>query len=231
MAYGRTLEEVDTRKFVQKEETDYGAMAEIISEPEFLLKKFFIIKDKNLSLKSEKEHVLFVEEGKIRFNGQNLTSSSVILVPENTSLLLNAQEDSTIYYFAGSNGKINELVITTTSDVRDKYWGKIETIFSNEIFAAKRIELLPEKPGSLEYHLHKKEAYFVHAGKVRVGVRVGRAENKSLNLEPSQAFLINQGTMHCRYGTEPSVIIEISTKDDDADSHLVEDGSKGYMHL
>ena len=64
---------------------------------------------------------------------------------------------------------------------------------------------------------------------MRVGIRIGRAENKSITLHPGDGFVIPPGLMHCRIGLENSVIIEVSTKDDDKDSHLVEDG-RTYQH-
>jgi len=233
MAYGQSLDEVDTRKSPKKTETDYGYTINITNQPEFGLKQFFIKKEQTLNLNEPVEYVLFIEEGNIKLNSENLMKGSVIKVPKDNEIEIKALEDSIIYYFTGnkdSQNNIKELKITKTTNSMDKYWGKIETIESNSNFSAKRLELQQEKPGSLEYHQQKKEAYFVHEGKVRVGVRIGRAENKNLVLEKGQIFLINQGTMHCRYGIEPSVIIEVGTKDDDSDSHLVEDGSKGYMH-
>ena len=146
--------------------------------------------------------------------------------------------DTTTQLFAcateGDNKGVNA---RKTFDAREKYWGSIETIVSNESFAGKRIVVRPRQDaegrflaGSLEYHLKKKEAYFLQSGKLKVGLRVGRAENRSVVLNPGDVFVINPGVMHTRIPLEESVIIEISTPDDDRDSHLVEDGEKGYLH-
>lgn len=116
-----------------------------------------------------------------------------------------------------------------TFDLRQKYWGTIETVVSGEI-SGKRIQLRPRSQSSLEFHCHKVETYYVHSGKVKVGLRVGRGENKSLITEGGEAFDIPPGLMHMRMGIEDSVIIEVSTRDDDADSHLVEDG-RTYQHV
>ena len=115
-----------------------------------------------------------------------------------------------------------------TLDYRDKYWGSIETILNGEV-AGKRIFLRANAQSSLEFHCVKTESYFVHAGKVRVGLRVGRGENKSVVLGRGDSFDVRPGLMHIRIGIEDSVIIEISTRDSDRDSHLVEDGQK-YRH-
>ncbi|VVC02135.1 Cupin [uncultured archaeon] len=82
---------------------------------------------------------------------------------------------------------------------------------------------------SLEVHCSKHETYFVHSGKLKVGLRVGRAENRSVALEKGDVFHIPPGLMHMKIATDNCVVIEISTKDDDSDSHLVEDGQK-YVH-
>ena len=71
--------------------------------------------------------------------------------------------------------------------------------------------------------------YFIETGKLKVGLRVGRAQNTSLTLEAGEIFHINPGLMHMRMALEDTVIIEVSTKDNDSDSHIVEDGTK-YQH-
>jgi mannose-6-phosphate isomerase-like protein (cupin superfamily) len=116
-----------------------------------------------------------------------------------------------------------------TFDFRQKYWGTIETVVSQEI-AGKRIQLRAGSQSSLEFHCHKVETYYVHSGKVKVGLRIGRGENKSLITGAGECFEIPPGLMHMRMGIEDSVIIEVSTRDDDADSHLVEDG-RTYRHV
>jgi mannose-6-phosphate isomerase-like protein (cupin superfamily) len=117
-----------------------------------------------------------------------------------------------------------------TVDRRDKYWGAIETIASDDRFAAKRIVLRAGGQSSLEYHVQKRETYFVETGRVKVGLRVGRAENRSLVLQGGEGFDIRPGLMHMRIALEDSVILEVSTPDSDSDSFLVEDG-RTYQHV
>lgn len=116
-----------------------------------------------------------------------------------------------------------------TTDFRDKYWGSIESIVSDD-FAGKKIFLKKGGQSSLEFHCQKTESYYVHSGKVKVGLRIGRGENKSLVLNAGESFDIIPGLMHMRIALEDSVIIEISTRDSDSDSYLVEDG-KTYKHV
>jgi len=116
-----------------------------------------------------------------------------------------------------------------TSDFREKYWGTIESVVSQEV-AGKRIFLRAREQSSLEIHCSKVETYYLHSGKIKVGLRVGRGENKSVALSAGEAFDVEPGLMHMRIGIEDSVIVEVSTRDDDRDSHLVEDG-RTYQHI
>ena len=122
-----------------------------------------------------------------------------------------------------------EVVNGTTFDVREKYWGRIESIVSRE-FVGKRIELRRAGQSSLEFHVEKAESYYVHSGRVKVGLRIGRGENKSLVLNEGDRFDIPQGLMHMRIGLEDSILMEASTPDSDGDSYLVEDG-RTYEHV
>jgi mannose-6-phosphate isomerase-like protein (cupin superfamily) len=115
------------------------------------------------------------------------------------------------------------------SDFRDKYWGSIETVVSQEV-AGKRILLRANCQSSLEFHCCKVESYYIHSGKVKVGLRIGRGENRNVIVGAGESFEVPPGLMHMRIGIEDSVIIETSTRDDDRDSHLVEDG-RTYQHI
>ncbi len=116
-----------------------------------------------------------------------------------------------------------------TGDVREKYWGRIETILSEEV-AAKRIFVQKGGRGSLEFHVEKRETYYIHSGLVKVGLRIGRAENHSIVMSPGESYDVRPGVMHLREGLEDTVIIEVSTRDSDSDSYLVEDGQT-YHHI
>ena len=119
----------------------------------------------------------------------------------------------------------DEFEIEKAFDYRDKYWGSIQTVVNKE-HTGKRIYLKAGGQNSLEFHCNKIETYFVHSGKLKVGLRIGRGENKSVIIEAGDAFEILPGLMHMKIGIEDSVIMEISTRDEDSDSHLVEDGRK-----
>lgn len=110
-----------------------------------------------------------------------------------------------------------------TTDVREKYWGRIETILDGDV-AGKRLLVKKDGQSSMEFHVHKHETYFIHSGLLKVGLRVGRAENRSIVLKAGESYDIHPGVMHMRIALEDTVIMEVSTRDSDSDSHLVEDG-------
>lgn len=116
-----------------------------------------------------------------------------------------------------------------TTDVREKYWGRIETILSEEV-AAKRIFVRKGGQSSLEFHVEKSESYYIHSGLLRLGLRIGRAENRSIVMKAGQSYDVRPGVMHMRMGLEDTVILEVSTRDNDSDSYLVEDGQT-YRHI
>jgi len=122
----------------------------------------------------------------------------------------------------------NKIRPKNTTDFRKKYWGSIETIVDKD-YCGKKIVMEKNTQNSLEVHCKKHETYFVHSGKVKIGLRLGRAENKSILLKKGEVFNIPPGLIHMKIAPQKCTIIEISTKDDDSDSHLVEDGIK-YVH-
>lgn len=115
------------------------------------------------------------------------------------------------------------------TDYRDKYWGWIKTCCATNDFTLKHIFMYKDSQSSLEYHVKKDENYYILSGKLKVGLRIGRAENKEVILNEGNIYHIPPGLMHMRFAIEDTHIIEWSNKDDDSDSHIVEDGLL-YQH-
>ncbi len=115
------------------------------------------------------------------------------------------------------------------TDYRDKYWGWIKTCCATNDFTLKHIFMHKDNQSSLEYHVKKDENYYILSGKLKVGLRIGRAENKEVILNEGDVYHISPGLMHMRFAIEDTHIIEWSNKDDDSDSHIVEDGLL-YQH-
>ena len=113
-------------------------------------------------------------------------------------------------------------------DHKEKYWGSITSLISTELLALKKITMHANTQSSMEYHVNKDEWYYIDSGKLKLGMRIGRAINRSVILNPGDVIHIPKGLMHMRIALEDTVIIEWSSKDDDSDSHIVEDG-KTYI--
>jgi mannose-6-phosphate isomerase-like protein (cupin superfamily) len=143
-------------------------------------------------------------------------------------ILVETEETASAEFGALSSKQLIHLGQPTT-DVREKYWGRIETILSSDV-AAKRILVQKGGQSSLEFHVEKRESYYIHSGLLRVGLRVGRAENHSIVMKAGESYDVGPGVMHMRMGLEDTVIIEVSTRDSDSDSYLVEDGQT-YRHI
>jgi len=223
--YGNTYEQARQGLSVPKTKTEsWGKITYAAVQPEFQLFRFDFSKD---GCTEFPKGTLFIEKGRLSFAGRILKQGSVLDNMAGLPYNFTAEPGSIAYVF--TDHKITSSVLRTTSDQREKYWGKIETIVSNDKITGKRIFMKANSQSSLEYHVRKKECYFLQEGKLKIGVRVGRAENKSVILEPGSVFIIHPGLMHMRICLEDCVIIEISTKDEDSDSHLVEDGQK-YIH-
>jgi len=235
MVYGSTFEEVESnRSHPEKTETKYGWRKLVVNEPEFTLKQYFFKQDYK-GRPNINNGIFFVESGRVIIKTDDVKEDIIINAGQSINLPnglvygLITEQDSLVYLFSAPDLNLEISSPKSTFDILEKYWGKIETIASNKYLAAKRILKNANCQSSLEYHLNKKEAYIIQSGKIKVGLRVGRAENNSILLEPGDVFVIPPGVMHMRIGVENAVIIEISTKDDDSDSKLVEDG-KTYVH-
>ena len=114
--------------------------------------------------------------------------------------------------------------IISSREKIEKYWGYIKTIFANDDFTLKEVFMKSNTQSSMEYHIKKDEFYYIQRGKLKLGMRIGRAKNKSIILNKGDVFHIPPGLMHMRIALEDTVIIEWSNKDDDTDSNIVEDG-------
>ena len=108
--------------------------------------------------------------------------------------------------------------------IEEKYWGSIQTIYADDEFTLKEIFMKAGTQSSMEYHLRKDEKYYIQSGKLRLGLRIGRAQNKSIILSKGDVYHVPPGLMHMRMAIEDTTIIEWSNRDDDRDSNIVEDG-------
>jgi len=110
-------------------------------------------------------------------------------------------------------------------DFRSKYWGSIETIV-NGAYTGKRLIFRKGQHSSLHFHCAKTETYFIHSGKLLIRLRAGRGEDRFFELPAGYTLNIPPGLMHQSGALEDTVVMEVSTHDEDSDSFLVEDGQR-----
>ena len=88
----------------------------------------------------------------------------------------------------------------------DKYWGHMDTLFETDDYSVKKIFMRKGSQSSLEYHVKKVESYYIDSGKLKVGLRGGRAKNKSVILNEGDVFHIKPGlTASCWCSWWPKV--------------------------
>lgn len=230
--YGIDVDTLD--KFIHEpkvDKTDFGTYSELISTQEFRLERVELFTEKEFVLTTDLkfETTVFVESGDIKVKGASLQNQDVYEVPISSEVKLFARKDTVVYLFSGpERDDKNYFVKRSTTDNREKYWGDIKTIVGKD-YTGKRLFVKKGTNASLEYHCRKIEAYFIHSGKLLLRLRAGRGEDRFFNLEKRMTSFTPPGLMHQRGGLEDTVIIEISTKDEDGDSFLVEDGQTTSM--
>ena len=214
---------------VSPEKTAWGYKFKIAREKDYILERFDILDGKTADLKIKKgwEATVYLEEGIIRI-GKHLISHR-----QSIKLFLNSKiksdKDSIIYLFYGQISKKKlKLKSRSTFDFREKYWGIIETMV-NDLYTGKRLFFKKGQHSSLHFHVQKTETYFIHSGQLLVRLRAGRGEDSFFKLLPGSTLRIPPGLMHQDGGLADTVIIEISTHDEDSDSFIVEDGQKNRM--
>ncbi len=238
------LEQFITRP--AEEPTPFGSVREIVAHDHYTLRQLNFNAGGVLPWRTHAQAVtLYLESGSlsVAVAGRSIPFSAgrLVEVPAGTAYQLTAVQPSVAYLFAHSPNCSGERIlkeqpdsggpacaVREPADRREKYWGEICTIVSSEI-AGKRLLLKKGISGSLEFHVRKHESYYVHAGELALNLRAGRAENRLFRIPAGTTVTLPPGLMHQRGAITDTVVIEISTRDDDADSFLVEDGTKTPM--
>jgi len=233
--YGKTLKELNNKFFVKKIKHTNLTYEKISSEKEF---SYFRIKlKKNLRYKiNDRSFHLFLNKGSILINKKKHLDNSKELLFSKNILYFETISHTELYifffkkistpkiYFTHKNfySKISTLPIIR----KKKYWGYIYDLFQNKNGAIKIIEMKINTQSSMEFHIKKKENYFLENGEMNLGIRYSRGLNGIIKLKKNDSFLMKPGTMHMRMAKKNCKIIEMSTKDHDNDSIIVHDGKK-----
>tara|TARA_B100000959_G_C14860777_1_gene574167 strand:- start:72 stop:794 length:723 start_codon:yes stop_codon:yes gene_type:complete len=233
--YGKGLTELNTKLHVKEINYKNFAYEKISSEKEF---SYFRVK---LSPKTkykirDKSFYLFLNKGSILINKKEHTNSGKELLFSKNFLCFQTITHTELYvFFFKKISKINVVLIQRDFyskisilpiNRKKKYWGYIYDLLQNKDGAIKIIEMNINTQSSMEFHIKKKENYFLEDGEMDLGIRYSRGLNGIIKLRKNNSFLMKPGTMHMRMAKKNCKIIEISTKDHDNDSIIVHDGKK-----
>jgi len=234
--YGKNINDLNTKKKIKPINLNFAKLYNISSEKEFSYFKLFLLRNKLCTIK-EKNFYFYINNGLINLSGKNYNFDSkrtffsksdlTFVATKNTSIFIFFQKKKETIKIEKKNlAKKNKFYVVKNSSIREKYWGKIITLFSNNIGACKIIFMKNRSQSSMEFHIKKKENYYINYGKIDLGIRYGRAKQKIIKLTKKCSFLMLPGTMHMRMAKLDTQIIEMSTKDNDDDSIIVHDGKK-----
>lgn len=106
-------------------------------------------------------------------------------------------------------------------DIVPKVWGYEKWIENNVKYCCKILSLNRGYQCSLHYHKEKDETFMVTQGHVRLELG-----DEVLHLRPGSFVRVPPGTHHRFTGMEDSLIMEVSTHHDEADSYRIEESRK-----
>jgi mannose-6-phosphate isomerase-like protein (cupin superfamily) len=228
--YGKTFKEINTKKIIKYKLNKSYVISQLFDEIDYSLFKLVLVNDVSVSI-NEKNYLLITEISNDKISSSYIKMNKIML---NKSI-------SKIYYLCFQKKKTSLKIKTTKTITKHKilkfkslykknnllkYWGDMATILKNKNGSVKVINMLKNKQSSMEFHINKKESYYICSGKLKLGLRYSRAKQRSLILNRGNSFLMKPGTMHMRLSIQDTFILEMSTKDEDNDSIIVEDGLK-----
>ena len=234
--YGKKLKEINKKYRVIIVRKKKYSLYRICYQKEFSYFKLFIKNNTNIKIDNYPLY-LHLTKGKILFNKKNIIKNHEKKTYfSKKTIYFKTLENSELFIFFLH--KVNNLKISINkksiktivqlirkSKIKNKYWGKIITLFSNKKGSGKIIFMKKNTQSSMEFHLKKKENYFIENGMIELGIRYARGRNGLIILRRNNSFLMEPGTMHMRMAKKDSKIIEISTEDNDKDSMIVHDGN------
>ena len=229
--YGKEFKDLNTKKKIFSKNHE----SLIFYERDYSLYKIKLKKNQIYSIKNKAffiypiDNIFFVNNSKI------LEAKNKIIFSKKNFIFKSLKNDY-LFVFFQSKKKIkiikNKKLINKKQDflikkihILQKYWGEIITLFSNNNGAAKIIRMTAGSQSSMEFHIKKIESYYINYGLIKLGIRFGRAKQKIVNLYKNYCFLMKPGTMHMRISKIDSEIIEMSNKDCNSDSIIVQDGT------
>ncbi|MDD5109526.1 MAG: transaldolase family protein [Candidatus Omnitrophica bacterium] len=232
--YGYDINEVEKQIYTpQREETAGGYFCRAVDSERYGLYQAFIKKGSVFPLGPEnfpdREVLIYVEGGEVDIKSNNLKPQETLLFRADQlkePLNIEAKEDSFVYFFSGlpSSDDLRDGILKKSAvfNFRDQYWADVLWTMVNREFCGKKIFFKKGNNSSFHFHCYKQEAYFVHSGKLLLRIRAGKGEDRFFVLHPGQAVNISPGLMHQAGGLEDTVVMEVSTRDNDGDAFLIE---------
>jgi mannose-6-phosphate isomerase-like protein (cupin superfamily) len=213
--YGKKFSEINTKKIAKYDEKKSYKLAKLFCEKEYSLFKLVLLDSKNILIKEN--NFLLIS----KINDEKIYSSFI----KKNNLVLNKNISNTYFIcFQKKKNNISLLTVKNTiikpsfktptinkNKLQKKYWGKMVTLLENDKGSIKIINMLKNTQSSMEFHINKKESYFICSGKIKLGMRYSRAKQKSLILNKNNSFLMKPGTMHMRMSLNDTFILEMST--------------------
>ncbi len=232
--YSKSLKELNSKIFIKKKINKFYQIENISTENEFSYKKITIKKPSNFDI-NENDFYLFIDSGDFRLSKKIYKTKDLIFCKKLVSIKVEKEVIFYIFFFNKVKiPKISKSIKLQKSKVylksyksKKKYWGSILDLVNNKYGAIKIIHMNKKTQSSMEFHIHKKENYYLDHGILDIGIRHSRALNGLIKLKKNNSFLMKPGTMHMRMAKQDCKIIEMSTKDYDNDSIIVHDG-KNY---
>ena len=225
--YGMDIDRLD--ELVRDVLTDpQEPSAPLITRPEYSLERIVLDSQGIYELECQPSEAatIFVEDGTMQAGNITVAPHELLNINRCSRLKLAGMPSATAYIFRGTaSDSVATGKATRTCDFRSKYWGSIETIVNAE-YTGKRLFFRKGQHSSLHFHCAKIETYFIHSGCLLLRLRAGRGEDRWFVLPAGSTLDIPPGLMHQSGAIEDTVIIEISTHDEDSDSFLVEDGQR-----
>lgn len=108
------------------------------------------------------------------------------------------------------------------ADLHRKVWGCELWIHNSPLYTFKILSFLARASGSMHFHRHKTETWFVESGQFHlVLIDPATGERHGFPLRPGDVFHLPAGTMHQLSCLEAGKIFEASTPHDEADTYRI----------
>lgn len=232
--YGKSLKNLNTKAYVKKKKFLKYHLRNICTQPEFSYKKIEVLTPQKLCI-NERNFYIYIDKGNFKLKNKIYNTSKFIYSRSVLNFLVDKNVSFYIFFFrkltkpkiSFYKNSIKSKVFLKSYKIKKKYWGTIIDLVNEKDGAIKIIHMKRNKQSSMEFHINKKENYFIDHGELDLGLRYSRGFNSIVKLKENYTFLMKPGTIHMRMAQKDTKIVEISNRDFDDDSIIVHDG-KNY---